>query len=713
MAKISFKKASNGLNTFHIGGSMIATTDFGQPQVSFFAPVVPSDKLHVRFDVEARFAPMVVPTFMNVNLYTRAFFVPMSAIWKPFEYYYTDAQDQTAFKQLPTFTNEEMVEFFRNTSNGLADDTTSYRQNGDVDDFVIKDGSLINTYRFTEKGRLFKKLLDSLGYSINFALEDTTSFSALPLLAYLRIFYDYIYPSQYVQGLSLSRYFNITSSADFTASWVNGMMSFFLTIADSLVVPFRQDYFTAAWKSLNAPGTAQQSLSLVAPDNSIVENSNMKQTALNTNYGAVSQIGLNLLSRLYDFVTRNNLVGTRYADQLFARFGIGSRKSDKDMSLDLGRNMTPLHVADVTQMAQTEEGNLGELGGKMFVTPNGKGVNLCNYDAEEFGFIICISQIMPEIGYYQGRKLWTIARSRLDGFYYPEFDMQMRAIRNDELFADYSNSQHYVAGQSYGGNPSNVFGFAPNYSEYKKKHDYLIGDFRVPSLATNMKPYYLFRDLDAPSPNTPLSLSAPFLFCPQHKFDKIFAQPYVQRYPLGLLVRQIEMPDSFTSDNTTFHMETANVIALGTKPIIAELEGVHYWLWVQDNNTIRLLTMTANVYASIEEKYEVSMYQHIQGYYQGTILGQTFTVRNFISCGTLVGTDMKIANLFPNVSSTSGVNALTFSEFLVYFSDYVDHCYIHYEWDVQAQRPMATISEEFMIQDGGNTISADLLGNRE
>lgn len=704
MAKISIKLATKERNSFDLSANHFTTTDFGQIQVSNFLPVIPNDSINVSVFNEARFAPMVVPTFMDVKLVTRAFYVPMSAIYQPFEYFYTDRKDASVFKTMPTFTNAQLVTFFTTASNAML---------REVDSDYLPDVTIGGkTYIYTEKGRIFKKLLHSLGYGWNFNTSDTTAMSLLPLLAFARVCYDYVYPSQYLDGLGLTAYFKVSSSSDYSALFGTQALlnTFFDKVCDLLTLPYKQDYFTASWKSLNAPGSSVQSFTKSAADSSqfTTDGDNVKQVSGSS---SLSQYGVKVLQRLYEFVTRNNIVGVRYADQLFARFGIGSRKSDPDMSQFIGQNISSINVVDVTAMSSAENQDLGDLAGKAYLQGNG---NLFSFDSiDEFGYIVTLSFLMPNIGYYQGRKRWTIPQSRFD-FVIPEFDMQMRAVRNDELFADFNNDTEYTSAQNYGGNPANRFSFAPTYSEYKKGDDTVDGDFRVPSLSSNLKPYYLMRDIPTPSPANPLALNAQFLFMQQHEFDKIFAQPYALRAPFGL--RDLVRPELGVFGLVTYNnlpliirvLDSSQNVIGGfvmtsrsgyqylvpvdiTDSFVAELLGFD----INDPSTFIALDPTKN---STSDKYTISGIEY-------TIYDQTSS--QFIRTGyNAFDVDSQY------VLRRDNYIIKNFDYFLTPYQDYIDHVYMRYYFDIKATRSLVPISEEFMIEDGGNLASVDMNGNR-
>lgn len=696
MAKISIKQASKYRTNFDLTTPHITTTDFGQLQVTNFLPVIPNDKFTINVFSEARCAPMVVPTFMDVELVHRCFYVPMSAIYPAFESFYLNRQDGGALT-IPTISNEDLCLFITNPSNGLS------RNIGDSTEGDFNNAGL--NYLYTEKGRLFLKVLHTLGYGINYG-NDVTEMSLLPLIAYMRVLYDYIYPSQYLDALQLPKYFKVfdANSLNTLFGTPNAKYAFLNKLISLFSLPYRQDYFTAAWKSLNAPGT-QSDPKVIQKDAATFEitNDHTKYLSAFENYGneqrsQVSQYALDFLSRLYDFVTRNNLAGNRFADRIFAKFGIGSRKSDPDMSQFIGQHIQPLRIADVTAMSASEGQDLGDLAGKMFSQGNG---NLGKLDSiDEFGYILTLTFVQPKVGYYQGRRRWVTCNGQFD-FYQPEFDMQMRAIRNDELFADFTNPTDYTAAQKYGGDPTKVFAFAPNYSEFKKGDAYLTGDFRIKSLRRNMDAYHLFRDIPTPSSTSPLALNSQFLFMQQHEFDKIFAQMYSVRVPLAWEI----MPLHYfaNSDNYVFIVEG--------KPLLLK--------YINPNGNNQYFTIYGNHDGS---NLFIKVRESVDPYNEGLTEADFYVLTsNFDdNVGKPKFTLFEETFYFDLPNGTGGPfvfyyedsNPVDFDFLMSLYRDYIDHIYLYLKFDIKATRNMAPISEEFNIHDGGNRLSIDMNGNR-
>ena len=706
MAKISIKQASKYRTPFDLSSPHITTTDFGQLQVTNFLPVVPNDKFNINVYSEARCAPMVVPTFMDVELVHRCFYVPMSAIYPAFESFYLHRLDGGALT-VPYIQNDELCRFFIDHGYGLS------RNIGDNDEGDFTWGS--TNYLYTEKGRLFLKVLHSLGYGLNFSTSDDTQMSLLPLLAYMRVLYDYVYPSQYLDSLQLTQYFKVFSDNQLSELFgtLTAKFNFLAALVNLFSLPYRQDYFTAAWKSLNAPGTQSSHPSYIGTSDGKFEISNDSTkylsalTTIGEQRSQVSQYAIDFLSRLYDFVTRNNIVGNRFADRIFAKFGIGSRKSDPDMSQFIGQHIQPLRIADVTAMSAADGQDLGDLAGKMFSQGNG---NLGNFDSiDEFGYILTLTFVQPKIGYYQGRRRWVTCNSQFD-FFQPEFDMQMRAIRNDELFADFKTPAEFTAGQEYGGNPRNTFAFAPNYSEFKKGDAYLTGDFRVKSLARNMDSYHLFRDIPTPSQSSPLALNSQFLFMQQHEFDKIFAQMYAMRVPLSWSESPYGLTKTYGSLMYSFLVEG--------KPLL---------LKYSVSGTTKYLQVFGAIKGKVLNQVNVD---NIDPYNEGRTVADYYVVNASFHTNSstrlffyLYGiqwtfekpADSDSGHVSPFVfirSDLGDIYVKSVDGFLNFYRDYIDHIYLYLNFDIKATRNMAPISEEFMIHDGGNRLSVDMNGNR-
>lgn len=494
--KLQIKTANVKKTTFDKSSTHISTLDFGRHIVSNILPVIQGDSVHSQLRQFVRLSPLAVPTYGNMKLVTRAYYVPcrlLSPLWMQFKIDQNNANSNNSLR-LPYCSNADIVNFF---VNGYSEIITS-----GIADFTI--GS--KNYVLLERGRVIFQLLQCLGYSINWSTDDTTEFSLMPLLAYLRVVFDICYPSRYVDySLWSSLFYNDTYDKNTDLP----------IILDNLVASsytfYENDFFAESWKSFNSAtgnnpvanvnGTTyinapdgSNTRATITPNNIAIQQNSASSTI------TISSYAHQLLDRLSDFALRNNLAGQRFLDQIKARFGYTTNPQDEQFAKFLGSYVDNVNIMDVTNTTQSQESELGEMAGKGYISGNGT----LTYDAKEDGYILFISQIVPSYGYVQGRKPWTLDKTSYLDLYNPEFDgIGNEPLRNDIIFADYTNSTQYTNGLTNGGRPNGVFGFVPRYStEYKRGYDFLTGDFRFNSRNVGMQSFHTFRMLEAPTSTT-------------------------------------------------------------------------------------------------------------------------------------------------------------------------------------------------------------------
>ena len=259
-------------------------------------------------------------------------------------------------------------------------------------------------YRFTYNGRYLMNILYGLGYSINMSSSDTTKMSALPIHAYLRVWYDFLYPSAYVQSLGWASFFHSP-----TVHSTSALLDKLLQIA---IVPYKQDYYTAAWKQFMQVGSSVYTYGTVpafAPTDSNSPTLSVSSTygvpAINQNAASqtptLTQYGLKVLSSVTDWLIRNNVAGSRFFEQMEARFGVKGYDVDPTRSMYIDSVDTKVRIGDTLASTETDTQLLGERAG----VGSAQGGDTIHFENRtgQFGYFIGISMIMPEIDYYQGR----------------------------------------------------------------------------------------------------------------------------------------------------------------------------------------------------------------------------------------------------------------------------------------------------------------------
>lgn len=563
--KLVKQAAKRNRSKIALPSRVITTNDFGFCLPIFAREVIPGDKWKINIKSFTRLAPMPVPTYGDFRQVNRCFYIRFSNVWKPWNDFYAgrpyvdDKGISHDFTSVPSITNSNLISVFTNN-----DYTPDYvgkyaicvgnNKSGEVVskcDFEVcyksNDMNYISQYNFTYEGRRLYTLLLNLGYKINFSGQweskrvafDNTTFSLLPLLCYMRAYYDYYLPSKYTNTSSLRKYFEIIDWS--LAVQTPNLHQLFDDIVSTMFANFDSDYFTSSWLSPYSPsgepnsefylsnveGQALKDITNAGSDLTYTfVHKNMPYAQLETSddytQPYLTQPQLDLLKSAYDFVIRNNLSGNRYFEQMFAKFGIKLPNVMTRRCEFIGQATSQIQIMDVTSMAGTETSNLGSYAGKGYSLGDGK----FDIDANDFGFVIIINNIIPSGGYVQGRNREIMHLDRLQ-FFNPEFDCKgMQAIRKDEMFAmeDTARKANTNA-NGHAWTPSGVFGFAPRYSEYNRPIDLLSGTFVLNSQNAEYQAFHSFRYFD-PSEEIPAENNLAFRqihpYYNGNNFDRIF-----------------------------------------------------------------------------------------------------------------------------------------------------------------------------------------------
>lgn len=535
--KLVKQAAKRNRSKISLPSRVITTNDFGFSLPIFAREVIPGDRWKINIKSFTRLAPMPVPTYGDFRQVNRCFYVRFSNVWKPWNDFYSgrpyidDNGVSHTFTSVPKFSNALLSSVFTGIlpvapyqgkyAYSVGSDFEGEHFVSKCDFEVCTRVSNVNhivQYNFTTEGRRLYTLLLNLGYKINFSgtfgsntvNHDQTEFSMLPLLCYMRAYYDYYLPSKYTNISPLRKYFEII---DWVTSFENlsVFFNFFDDVVSTLFANFDSDYFTSSWLTPYSPsGNPQTSFSILNPegfgyevntdnpasDTQVYQNTpfaNVRHATDDTTSGMLTQPQLDLLKAAYDFVIRNNLAGNRYFEQMFAKFGIKLPNVMTRRCEFIGQATSEIQTMDVTSMAGTDTDNLGSYAGKGYSVGDGN----FDLDANDFGFVIIINNIIPSGGYVQGRNREVMHLDRLQ-FFNPEFDSKgMQAIRNDEMFAmECTQRQASTNENGSAWKPAGVFGFAPRYSEYNRPIDLLSGTFVLNSQNAEYQAYHSFRYFD-------------------------------------------------------------------------------------------------------------------------------------------------------------------------------------------------------------------------
>lgn len=340
-------------------------------------------------------------------------------------------------------------------------------------------------------------------------------YSALPLLALLKVWFDWFSNQNLaifeIDGHNIREYFNCEESSTLSSADITRI----LTWLD--IYSYPKDYFNLATRDAFLSGPNIDNPQHTIPDitlsddfaptevaNAVTDTPTIRDSN-GDSLSNISQFMINALQRLTDYMLRNNIVGGRTLDRMLSQYGVKLDSEKLRRSIYLGKYEQPLQIMDVTQTAPTSISGslqpLGDYAGKG-VTQGGGNFELTRND--EFGQLIIISSIIPEVSYYQGVKREMRHLSKGE-FFWPEFDsIGMQLMRSDEVMntSPQGNqwSNRYLYDMYLANNARNrnqAFGFVPRFAEYKQSdnQDVLSGDFRLPTSSGTLMYYNLFRDL--------------------------------------------------------------------------------------------------------------------------------------------------------------------------------------------------------------------------
>lgn len=527
----------------------ITSQDFGVLTPISCQYLVPGDEFHINVSEFTRLLPLPNPTFAKVDSVIRAFAVPISYIWFPFNDFisgntHVGLNGELPFNvsKAPSVEMRYMMAAFTyqfsasdpslNFANLVPADSSDY-------DFVQSEPVTgEDKYKLTDRGRKVYKWLLALGYNMpldyigtNGGLEAyQNEVSVLPILAFYKFYLDWVVPARYLDQYNQLRQFldgAWTSSTSYNSP---------VTVAKLLnFVPesfLDNDYFTSAWKY---PASPEHGISTFNVPDTVVNGITVSSVGSNLESGAItseaftdsslSSLSLQSLGALQSMLNRGMITGNKIKDWLKTEFGIEPSKDALRTSTYLGMSRNTVTIGDVFATSDTEA-----QGGTPLGAYAGKGANRgsaqFNYKADQHSILIVTCELIPKPLYFQGLRPLNQMVSRFD-FFQPEFDnVGVRAISRRELYNDPLVAPQYQEDEEATW-LDGIFGFAPQYANLKVGYDNIIGDFRLSRFRSSLQSWFLARRFENPyaTPNTEniTSFFSKVLGTTQADYDKMFS----------------------------------------------------------------------------------------------------------------------------------------------------------------------------------------------
>lgn len=516
--KLRIPTAVETTSNFDIDETHLTTGNFFEFSIARACEVVPKSGLeNFKFETFSRLEPLAKPTMGLAQIRNKVFWVPFRTVFPAWNDFNNDVKhvydvvggtgDTTQYAHtphVPLITNKVFYEAFT--------DSTFSRpvQQGEVFDFF--DGT--TGYKLNRVGRFAWKTIRTLGYDPIMHPDCDDKSSLLPLLCLFRVYADWFFPANYVQDLTYSRIMKYcqrnvlpsSTGSSITTQDLLGILSGIINLS------YDPSYLVSAWDYPtgpnygsssdyqlddvnNIPGNNSNSVvtfkgssdgNLISKNSPVLSSLSSSGNASSINY--ITDYGLKALRALTDYLKRHQLAGGRTLDRYLARWGVKLSSEQLNKSQLIHTYNQDIKFGDVTSTSSTDGASLGDYAGKGI----SYGDSTFNFDSNgEYGMLIFVSTIIPQVENSQGIHRHTKHISRLD-FFTPEFDgLGVQAIACNEayvpnVFNSSDNTTNYV---------NKVFGFTPRYAEYKVPYNLVTGDFALPSRNVGEDSWYLNRDL--------------------------------------------------------------------------------------------------------------------------------------------------------------------------------------------------------------------------
>lgn len=193
---------------------------------------------------------------------------------------------------------------------------------------------------------------------------------------------------------------------------------------------------------------------------------------------SINAAELMLMTQLTLWQTLNMLHKPYYNDFLNSHFeGVKVGDSLAEKPYYIGGTSQTIDINEVLQTSASTESS--KLGTQAAVAHSLAGSEVGSFFAQDFGFIIGVAYILPDIVYDPAMPRWASRRS-VEDYYFPEFaNLSMQATLNKELF--FSDDDEWN---------NQPLGYVGAYDELRSIPNYCAGDLVNPSYS-DLRPWIL------------------------------------------------------------------------------------------------------------------------------------------------------------------------------------------------------------------------------
>ena len=545
MKKDTVVKPRSKRSSHDLSCQSLTTTDLFKIKPVFSRLTIPNDHFNIKTSQINRVDSLPVSSFVEIKNRLAWFHVKNVQVWKPWDAFITQAPYafgglNTVPSEVPYITPLDFSSIFdRSNGFGLVTHDVVTASIQDIQDayhfFEVSsydklevnlnnDGTIssVFAYKFTVKGRLIYDVLYSLGYRFpDITFTGTSEYSAqvldyggvhmslLPLMAYLSVLVNYYVPVKFRSFAFVNSFSYLVNPYNFHVNrfWTSisntDVISFWVNVFDILCeVYYGSDYFTDSLANspyrtfsngvYSTPGDTSQNGQAVIdtgtiPPQAIIGNNHDNNPYL-TQYIISALQAVTSKSQLAA-LTNNDIVG-----RALSMFGYKPEVADMVPSL-LSHENNNIYVSPEVAQADTYDSNTGEGTPLGYKAGRGEGVikdYQCKFDFDDYGQLLCISSVSPDILYTYGLHREMMHTSRGLCFDPAYVNLGPQAIANIELpnqfMFESSDGQVSLL-------PRNTFGFQNRFAELGYRRDFMSGDFVMKSRNAGLDPFHFSRKI--------------------------------------------------------------------------------------------------------------------------------------------------------------------------------------------------------------------------
>lgn len=437
---------------FNLGHTKIFDMDFGVLVPAMMKFVLPGDVWKCGANLLIRYQPTLAPPLTRSWARMRYFFVPLRLIESNTEKIITGSNNGKLIEtSLPTFA-------------------------GAFDNVIESENYTVTKYSF----------YDYLGIPcINY--QSIKNDKCIPaqywIKAYARVWFDYYrdenhspynefdpFVSDVVKEGGKRSLISVCLHKDyFTSSLPWQLKGTAPTFDISMGNPFQNNVLVtnqagSANVIVNSSGSVQSAYTSGQVNNLVVESSKLNSAINDTVIGSFNMDDIRTMAAQTRVFERLARTGSRYTEYIRSNFPTYPRDDSLQRAQYLGGFKQPIVTTEVVQTGSNNSQEVGTLRGHGI--SNG-GNMIKPFVAQEFGVILGLLDIMPELQYTQGIDREFTYRSRFD-FFNPSFQhLSEQEVRNGEIFMSSSDGKN-----------DDVFGYQAIYNELRTSRDIVVGDMR-------------------------------------------------------------------------------------------------------------------------------------------------------------------------------------------------------------------------------------------